>query len=97
MPYDVVLGEEEGRGGCSKLWRLSSQVTVTCDGALLYWRWLNTCLPMGSSERIPSFALLAPAAFALPVKLTLSQPTSLLTFTLLILSPIPPVGGGGMR
>jgi len=27
-----------------------SQVTVRCAGALLSWQWLNTCLPMGSSE-----------------------------------------------
>jgi len=38
------------------------------------------------------FALLAPATFALPVILSLSEPTSFLTFTLLILSPIP-LGG----
>jgi len=48
------------------------------DGAWLSWRWLNTCLPMGSSECIPSFALLACMAFALPVKLSLSQPISFL-------------------
>jgi len=62
------------------------------DGALLSWRWLNTCLPMGSSERIPHLALLARAAFAFPIKLSLSQPTSFLTCTLLILPPIPPRG-----
>jgi len=44
---------------------------------------------MGSSELIAYFALLPCTAFALPVKLSLSQPTSFLTFTLLILSPIP--------
>ena len=38
---------------------------------------------------MPCFALLACAAFALPIKLSLSQPTSFLTFTFLILSPIP--------
>jgi len=36
--------------------------------------------------------LLAHMAFALPVKLSLSQPMSFLTFPLLILSPIP-LGG----
>jgi len=60
------------------------------DGALLSWRWLNTCLPMGSSEHIPHFALLACVALAFHIKLSLSQPTSFLTFTLLIRSPIPP-------
>ena len=94
MPYGVMLsninlGEEEGRGGCLESWCLSSQVTITHDGALLSWRWLNTCLPTGSSEWIPCFALLVRTAFALPIKLSLSQPMSFLTFTLLILSPIP--------
>ena len=58
--------------------------------SLLWWRWLNTCLPMGSSELIPCSALLVGAAFASPIKLSLSQPTSFHTFTLLILFPIPP-------
>ena len=75
---------------------MSSQVTVTGDGALLSWRWLNTRLPMGSGERIPYFALLACVAFALLIKLSLSQPTNFLTFTLSILSPIPP-GVGSER
>jgi len=44
-----------------------------CDGALLSWRWLHTCLLMGSSELIPCFALPAHAAFALPITLSLSQ------------------------
>jgi len=34
---------------------------------------LNTCLPKWSSERFPCFALLVCTAFALPVKLPLSQ------------------------
>ena len=54
--------------------------------------WLNSCLPTGRSERIPWFALLACMAFALSVKLSLSQPRSFLAFTLPILSPIPPGG-----
>jgi len=58
-------------------------------GALLSWRWLNTCLPMGSSELIPCFSLLLCVAFALPINLSLSQPTSFLTFTLSIFSFIP--------
>ena len=47
---------------------------------------------MGSRELIPWFALLACAAFALPIKLPLPQPTSFLTFALLIHSLIP-LGG----
>jgi len=72
---------------------LSSQVTVTRDGALLSWSWLNTCLLMGSSELISWFALLACVAFALPIKQSVSQPTSFLTFTLPIIFPIPLWGG----
>jgi len=36
--------------GFLKLWLLSSQVTVMCDGAQHSGRWLNTCLPKESSE-----------------------------------------------
>jgi len=43
-------------------------------------------MPMGSSERIPCFPLLAHVALAFPSKLSFSQPTSFVTFTLLILS-----------
>ena len=78
--------------GHSELWHLPSQVTITRDGALLSWRWLNTCLPMGNSGWIPCFVLIVYVAFALPIKLPLSEPMSFLTFTLLILSLIPPGG-----
>jgi len=44
---------------------------------------------MGSNELIPSFALLVFMTFALPIELSLSQPMSFLTFTFLILSPVP--------
>jgi len=43
-------GGRRRRGERSERWRLSPQVTVMDDGALLSWRQLNTCLPMGSSE-----------------------------------------------
>ena len=88
-------GKKEKGGGCSELWHLSSQITVTRDGALLSWRWLNTCLLMGSSELIPYLALLVCAAFALHIKLSLSQPVNFLTFALLILSSI--LRGGSER
>ena len=81
--------EGGGRVGCLEGWRLPSQGTIMHDGALLSWTWLNTCLLMGSNEWIPCFALLACMAFALAIKLSLSQPTSFLTYTLLILSLIP--------
>lgn len=48
----------------------------------------DTCLPMGSSETIPCFALLECLAFAFSVKLPLSQPISFLPFTIPILSPV---------
>jgi len=54
---------------------------------LLSWRGLNICLPMGSSEQVPCFSLLVCAAFVIPIKLSLYQPLSFLTFTLPILSP----------
>ena len=57
-------------------------------------------LPANGKRRMNSlfcFALLVRVAFALPIKLSLSQPTSFLTFTLPILSPIPPVGGVSKR
>jgi len=47
---------------------------------------------MGSRERIPYSASLACASFALPIKLSLSQHTSFLTFTLPVLSPSPQGG-----
>jgi len=65
---------------------VSLEVSITRDGALFSWRWLNFCLLMGSSEWIPCFALLVRMAFALPVKLPLSQEAS--HFLLLILSPV---------
>jgi len=90
MSWSTIKSREEGgRGGHSELWPLSSQVTIMCDGALLSWKWLNTCLLMGNTGLILYFALLAHAAFALPVKLSLSQLISFLTFTLPILFLIP--------
>lgn len=39
----------------SKLQRLSSQGIIMCDGTLLFWRWLDTCLPIRNSKVIPCF------------------------------------------
>lgn len=74
------------KGGIFKVIAFVFLVATTCNRALLSWRWLNISLPMGSGEGIPCFALLMCAAFDLPIKLSLSQPTSLLT-DILILSP----------
>lgn len=70
----------------------SSQVIVTQDRARLYWRWLKTCLVMRSGKLICCFAWLICTAFASPINLSLFQPTSFLTYMLLILSHIPPAG-----
>lgn len=52
------------------------------DGALFSWKWLYICLMKGGSEQIPYFILIALTIFALPIKLSLSQPTSFLTLSL---------------
>jgi len=95
-PYNITFsnkscGEKRRKGeGTFRDMRLSSQVTIRHNGALLSWRWLNICL--GNNGRIPSFALLLCLVFALPVELSLSHPMSSCTFTLLIPSAIPLVG-----
>jgi len=53
---------------------------------------MQPCIPGDGQLQLPTnslFALPVHIAFALPIKLSLSQPVSFLTFTLLILSPIP--------
>ena len=79
VPYDIMhsnkpWGKKKG-GTFGVMFFLSSQVTAMCGGALLSWKWLNTRLLMWSSEQISYFTMLASTAFALPVKLSLSQPT----------------------
>lgn len=44
--------------GHSELRHLISQVTVMHVEVLLFWKSLNTCQPMGSSEKIPYLDLL---------------------------------------
>jgi len=46
----VKAGERRRKRGCLELLRLSSQVTVTYDEALLSWKWLNICLLIESSD-----------------------------------------------
>ena len=54
----LKVGEEGRRVGSSELCLYqdiqmlvcTSQVTITHGKALLYWKWLNICLPIGSSE-----------------------------------------------
>jgi len=55
IPYNITLysaikaggKKEEGWEKCSELEHLYSKVTFTRDRALLSWKWLNCCLPMG--------------------------------------------------
>lgn len=81
---------EERKGKFSEWWRLSSQVTVMRDEALLSWRWLETCLLMGGGEQIPRLALLVCTTFALLKCFYLN--IDFRTFTLAVLFPIP-LGG----
>jgi len=67
---------------------LSSQVTCMSVEAPLSWAWLKICMLRGSSEWICYFTLLVWVAFALPVKLSLSQLMSFCSFTLPLLSSI---------
>lgn len=69
------------------------QVTVRQDGVWLSWRWLKSCLMMGSDEQIPCFALPVCAGFPLPIKLSLCPCRSFLTFTILIFSSALVRGG----
>lgn len=50
--------KEEGRGRCLEWWHLSSHITIRCDGAVLCWRWLNGCLPMGRCKLTPCLIIL---------------------------------------
>lgn len=55
-----------------------------CAGALLSWHgWISSC---PRKQWMNSFFVTS----VLPIKLSVSQPTSFFVFTLLILSPIPP-------
>lgn len=63
---------------------LFSQVTITCDGPYPPGHSCPLACPW-EAELIPFCALLVSAAFAFPIKLPLSLPTS---FYLSILSPV---------
>lgn len=95
-PNDIALSNKStGKGGGKRwmllLWCLSYEVTVTCWGPA-FRKWLDICLPMGSSESIPYFAMLVCVAFSLPIKWSLFQPTSFFTFTISIHFLVPLVG-----
>lgn len=57
--------------------------------SILGMEWLNTFLPLETGGGIPCFSLPMYVTFALPVQLSLAQPSSFPSFTLLILSPKP--------
>jgi len=101
IPSDITLSNKN-RGGRRRKGR-TFEVMVFClpkqslhvmepcfpgDG------WTPACRWEAVNE-FPILLCLVLAAFALPVKLSLTQRTSFLTFTLLILSPIPLGRGGG--
>jgi len=48
--YKAGTKKKEGGGDIRSYVVLSSQVTLAYDEALLSLRWLNICLPMGSSD-----------------------------------------------
>lgn len=58
MASCLVYKVERGRRWHLECWRLCSQVTTRCDGALLSWRWLNSSLPMRINESIICFIYL---------------------------------------
>ena len=96
MPYDAVLsnnswGEEEEGG--------TFRVTSSAFPSHHYVWWSSAFLE--TAEHLPadgrwwmnsSLCSACTCSFALPIKLSLSQPRSFLTFTLPVLSPIPPRG-----
>lgn len=59
---------------------MSSQGTITWDMALLSWGQLNTACPCENKF----LSWLVHAVFALPIELSLAQPTSYLIFSLSI-------------
>lgn len=79
-----------GEGGKGDIQSYDICLTKSHDEPLLSWTWLNTCLPVGSTEFIPYFA------FALHIKLSLSQATSFVTVILPALSSILLEGREGM-
>lgn len=78
-----MVGLGAGWGMCveqhSEWWHLSSKSPL-CDGVLLAWKWLNTCLTKRSTETVPCFDSLECVAFPLLIKL-LSQPMNFLPFS----------------
>jgi len=96
LPHNIVRstkssGKEGQSGAHSWLWHLSSHATVTRAEALLLRERLDICLPIGSRERIPLFVLLAHAAFAVLVKLSLPWPARV--FFILFSPPVLPRRG----
>lgn len=67
----IKLWKKEGNVWSGGIYVL--KVTVMHDGALMSWTQLILCLSMGSSEWILFLALFGCIAFALPLKMSLSQ------------------------
>lgn len=75
----VKLGWERKRGSWER-WCLLSQVTIMCDGALLSWECLSTCLAVASGEWIVLLYLLLNCLYL--------DPWSLFILPLWFFSPI---------
>lgn len=66
--WSVCRARGRRKEGLLEQEHLSSQASVTHHGAPMPWKWMDTCLSLGSGEWIPWFAF--------PIKLSWSQPTS---------------------
>lgn len=61
------------KGVCLAFWHLPSQDTVTHDGALFSWEWLDTCLPREVENHILVLLCLLCVVFALPIQIISSH------------------------
>lgn len=84
----IKLGGEGGNGRMFRVMAFTFSSNFYLWWSPPFWE----ILLMGSGEWITYFARLVCTAFAVTIKLPLTSSMSFLTFTLLILSPISPVG-----
>ena len=82
------LKKQEGVGGTFRVMAFAFTRDHDVWLALLCWKWLNTCWWEAVKDSLFCFAWVY-GAFALPNKLSSSQPMSSYTFTFPILFPIP--------
>lgn len=77
----VLAHKAEGRSVEGTFGVMTFVYPINCNMSLMPAFLRMAELPMGSGECVPSFAFFACTAFAFSVNLSLSQPTSCLTFT----------------